>query len=99
MVSRYSYTVIQKITFVTLWVMAVLFVIINYFSNPLLSVDSATPLLSKGLAVTQAMMLVTLWGLFFRACCSMEGILRWLGIGVIVLPYIIQLGLLYYLTF
>lgn len=92
----YRYTFGQKAMFVALWLSASIFVFINLFSNPLLSLSSAMPTLSEALALAQFLLLGSLWYLFSKASYSMESILRWLGVGIIILPYLVQVGLLSY---
>lgn len=96
---RYHYSFGQKAMFLSLWLVASLLVVINFYSNPLLSIHGEAPMLSMTLVSVQSVTLITLWCLFSKASCSMAGMLRWLGIGIIILPYIVQLGLLSYLTF
>jgi hypothetical protein len=94
----YHYTFAQKAMFMSLWLFGSLFVVVNFFSNPLLSISSAVPTLSMTVAVAQVALLVLLWCQFAKASCSMGGMLRWLGAGIILLPYAVQVGLLSYIT-
>lgn len=98
MISRYRYSLGQKAAFVTLWFLSGLFVTVNYFSNPILAIDDSARTLSVMVVLSQVLLLVVLWCQFAKASCSMKGMLRWLGAGVVILPYVAQLGLLSYIT-
>lgn len=96
---RYQYSFGEKATFIALWLLGSLFVAVNFFSNPILSIDASARTLSTSVAISQVLLLMTLWFQFVKASCSMNGMLRWLGLGVIVLPYLSQVGLLSYISF
>jgi hypothetical protein len=64
---RYHYSFTQKAMFSSLWMAAGLLVIVNFFSNPLLSVHGEAPTLSIILASVQGLTLITLWCLFSKA--------------------------------
>lgn len=96
---RYHYSFAQKVVFLSLWFLGSLFVLINFLSNPILSVGGSAPTLSMALVTAQVLLLATLWCLFFKASCSMGNMLRWFAAGVVVLPYLAQIGLLSYQTF
>jgi hypothetical protein len=95
---RYHYTFAQKAMFMSLWLFGSVFVAINFFSNPLLSMSSSTPILSMTVTFVQVTLLLLLWWCFVKASYSMGGMLRWLGAGIIILPYVAQVGLLSYIT-
>lgn len=96
---RYHYSLGQKAAFVALWLLSGLFVVVNYFSNPILAIDDSAQTLSMLVVVSQILLLVVLWCQFAKSSCSMKGMLRLLGAGVVVLPYMAQLGLLSYISF
>ncbi|HRJ53371.1 MAG TPA: hypothetical protein PLE99_11435 [Candidatus Thiothrix moscowensis] len=98
MLYRYRYSVGQKAMFVSLWLLSGLFVTANFFANPIFSLDNSTQTLSMLMAVLQVSLLVVLWCQFAKASCSISGMLRWLGAGVLVLPYFAQVGFLSYIT-
>jgi hypothetical protein len=91
---RYHYPFVQKVMFLSLWILGGFFVLINFLSNPILSVESTAPVLSMALVTIQVGLLITLWCMFFKASCSMGQMLRWFVVGVVILPYLAQIGLL-----
>ena len=96
---RYHYSFGQRTAFVALWLLSGLFVTVNYFSNPILAIDDSAKTLSLLVILSHVLLLIVLWFQFAKASYSMKGMLRWLAAGVIVLPYVVQLGLLSYITF
>lgn len=95
---QYQYTFGQKAMFIALWLLSSLFVVVNFFSNPLFAIDESAKTLSDWVVVGQALLLLTLWFQFTKAHASMTGMLRWLGIGVIGLPYLAQVAFLTYIS-
>ena len=42
---RYHYSFVQKVVFLSLWFLGTLFVLVNFLSNPILSVGGSAPAL------------------------------------------------------
>jgi len=82
--------------FVVLWLLGGLFVIINSFCNPIASLSSFSQMITVGVSIFQIVILITVWSQFSKGRYSMDDVLRMLGLGVVALPYVIQVGELFY---
>lgn len=93
---NYRYTFPEKCLFMTLWLMGGLFVAINAFSNPIASLSSLSQMVSIGVSIFQAAVLLMVWVRFSNQRCSIGDALRTLGLGVVALPYTVAVGQLFY---